>query len=106
MPLLRRKSLDKKRIGRSEDRIAATREYAIAIRRLVQSPDYKYVKQEAAKVVGAHLPTIPTSVDTLIAWFSATLMQNAYSRLFTQLEYIANHIPEPAAPSTTKKRST
>jgi len=106
MTLQRRKELDKKRAAREEDRISHSRERLLAIRRLVHSDSYPYLKAVALDVVGQVTSKPPVDGNSLIAWFSATTVQWAFDRLFKNLEYMANHVPEPPIPSSSTKRTT
>lgn len=105
MTLQRRKELDKRKASREEDRIAQSREYLLAIRRLVHSDSYPYLKAEALKVVGQVTSKPPVDGNSLIAWFSATTVQWAFDKLFKNLEFMAKHVPEPPTPSSTTKRT-
>lgn len=103
MTLYRPSKLAELKAARAEDGIARAREHALAIKQLVHSEGYPYLKSEALKVVGSVTSKPPVDGSSLIGWFSATVVQWSFDQLFKNLEYIAKHMPEPQIPSSTKR---
>lgn len=83
------------------DGTAAERERRLAIKTLVLSPGYPYLKDEAEALVRE--PTQPTDGNSLIAYLAGSIRQDAIRDLFKRLESLASEIPDAVHHQSTRQ---